>query len=124
MRRTPPSSTLYPYTPLFRSLEAADAVGDREERLVAALAHQEHVLVVGADLPCVGCTEGFQEQHSPRAYSSYRKVVEPTRTVSPCLRGVAPTVLRPLTNVPLVDPRSSTYSRPPWRVSWAWRPEV
>src|SRR3712207_6857971 len=66
MRRTPPSSTLYPYTPLFRSLEAADAVGDREERLVAALAHQERVLVVGADLPCVGCTEGFQGQHRDR----------------------------------------------------------
>ena len=89
-------------------LEAADAVGDREQRLVAALADEERVLVVGADLARVGGAEGFEVQHSPGAYSSYLKVVEPTRTVSPCLRGVAPTVLRPLTNVPLVEPRSST----------------
>src|SRR5215217_1883908 len=73
----------------------------------------EHVFVVRADLSRVGGAEGFQEQHSPRDYSSYLKVVEPTRTLSPCLKGVAPTVLRPLTNVPFVEPRSSTYRSPP-----------
>ncbi len=88
-------------------LEAADAVGDGEEGLVLALADEQGVLVVLADLARVGDAERLEleERH---AYSSYLKVVEPTLTVSPSLNGVAPTVLRPLTKVPLVEPRSST----------------
>jgi hypothetical protein len=35
-----------------------------------------------------------------------RKVVSPTETLSPALRTVGPAIWRPLTKVPLVDPRS------------------
>ena len=86
-------------------LEAADTIGDREQRLVLTLPDEQGVLVVPADLASVGEAERFQEQ---QGYSSYLKIVEPIRTVSPSLKGVAPTVLRPFTKVPLVEPISST----------------
>src|SRR5918998_4938490 len=105
--------------------EATDAVGDHEEGFVATLADKEGVLVVLANLARVREAVVFEEQHAlADPYSEYLKVVDPTRTRSPLLKGVAPTVLRSLTKVPLVEPASSTYKRPPWRVSLACCPET
>src|SRR3712207_357088 len=78
-------------------LEATDAVGDREQCLVFTLPDEEGIFVVPAHLARVGDAERFQEQ---QGYSSYLKIVDPIRTVSPSLKGVAPTVLRSFTKVP------------------------
>src|SRR5215213_10899343 len=47
--------------------EAADAVGDHEERLVLALADEQGVLVVLADLPGIGDAERLQFEEGQAA---------------------------------------------------------
>ena len=66
---------------------------------------ERHVLVDGADPADVGGRAGSQLGH--RATS---KTVEPTCSWSPLPRRMAWAICSELTNVPLVEPRSSTQS--------------
>ena len=88
-------------------LGAADTVGDREERRVA----DERVLVLGTPATRVGERAG-----AARSHASTLRSVCPIRTTSPAVRSRAVVTRAPLTNVPLVEPTSST-QRPSGRGS-------
>src|SRR5206468_2647425 len=82
------------------------AVGDREQPLLG----DGRVLVVGAHFAGIA-RRGPVEAQAVR-HASTSNTVAPTLMRSPRLTGMAPSTLRPLTYVPLVEPRSSTCSAP------------
>src|SRR5581483_6414053 len=87
----------------FAGLVSTDAVGDRDEWEVG----EERVLVLIADASWVG-----QRRNSEVHYARASRTDRPTATVSPGRRMTGRVNGRSFTNVPLVEPRSSTYHSP------------
>src|SRR4030095_7448723 len=56
--------------------------------------------------------------------SNTRMICSPNETTSPAFSTRGPARRWPFTNVPLVEPRSSSTYLPPWNVRRAWRREI